>query len=150
MYHNCVLLFISQFVLSLVCCTNIIQTNILEDNGAKIDSTKDLKDINVKRDTEDIKTDLGQNDVWDIFINGDTDNHPNLALNAHFQPYSPSQLTWNLINNNLNDVGQRVMPTSDQQWDNGSGKCNTEKESIKGTINDCISVEQGTIFIMMR
>lgn len=134
------LCFISQFVLSLVCCTNIIQTNILEDNGAKIDSTKDLKNINVKRDTEDIKTDLGQNDVWDIFINGDTDNHPNLALNAHFQPYSPSQLTWNLIKNNLNDVGQRIMPTSDQQLDNGSGKCNNEKESIKGTDNDRTSL----------
>lgn len=140
MYHNCVLLFISQFVLSLVCCTNIIQTNILEDNGAKIDSTKDLKNINVKRDTEDIKTDLGQNDVWDIFINGDTDNHPNLALNAHFQPYSPSQLTWNLIKNNLNDVGQRIMLTSDQQLDDRSGKCNTEKESIKGTDNDRTSL----------
>ena len=136
MYHNfCVLSFISQFVLSLVCCTNIIQTNILEDNGAKIDSTKELQNINVKRDTEDIKTDLGENDVWDIFINGGTDNHPNLALNAHFQPYSPSQLTWNLIKNNLNDVGQRVMLTSDQPLDDGSGKCNTEKESNKGMNN---------------
>ena len=129
MYYNCVLFLIARFVFSLVNSTNIVKNSVLTNEKLYFVGTENSESTNTKRD---IKNDLTQNNIWDIFINGNARNHSNLGLNAHFQPYNPSQLTWNLIKQNVDNVGQKITITSNKHRENESGKCGTENGSEKG------------------
>ena len=132
MYFNCVIFLIARFIFSLVNSTNIVKNSVLTDDNFYFDSTDNSESANAKRH---VKNDLMKNNVWDIFINGKATNHPNLGLNAHFQPYNPSQLTWNLIKQNVDDVEQKVTITSNKHREKESGKCSTETGSKKGNHN---------------
>ena len=125
MYYNFVVYLTSCIAFSLVYSKNHVKRNVLADESTDIDSTQHLVSTNSKRDIADIKDDTMQNNVWDIFINGNTRNYPN--LNAHFQPYSPSQLTWNLIKGNLNNVEHKITLTSNNHQQNGPSSCSTER-----------------------
>ena len=131
MYYNCVLFLIARFVFSLAYSTNIVKNSVLTDDNFYVDSTDNSERLNTNTKRH-VNNDLMQNNVWDIFINGKARNHPNLGLNAHFQPYNPSQLTWNLIKQNVDDIGQKITITSDNHRENESGKCSTENGSKKG------------------